>query len=460
LIGRVIAQHRASWEKKGSSASLIKCGQESDRRHALTRTSGDLGVMVMLSKLRHFKLLDVHARQSRLDDLSIALLDSDYPPITHLFFRNAKRELMMLPGEAVKGFDWRHQRINVEDLTAGKPASPETLTKEVLLRRDVIDALLLDLQNRHATRANDLWLEEKDGQLMLTAADTSARAVIRRLSRGFFGSTPRRALIDWKYIEFLRGDPSAVKNGAGYRMRIRRLPPGEIAGLCSALPYLHAAELLTLLPDPVAADTLEVMTPDRQLQVFGVLDEEQALKLITLMAPDAATDLLGWLPAETTKRYLEKLPASKSQRLIDLLRYPEDTVGGIMTSDVVCLPMNHTVAEARAALHDRLKEPDFTHFIYIVENDERRVLRGVSSLRDILMADDEKRLAEIMNTYISTLNPLDSAKRGAYRVLETHMAALPVVGREKQILGIVTVDAAVAQAAPQGWRTQAPKVFS
>lgn len=416
--------------------------------------------MVMLSKLWRFELVDNQERRSRLEDLSIALLESDYPPITHLFFRNAKREQMVLPWEAVKGFDWRHKRINVEDLTEGKPASSESLSKEVLLRRDIIDAQVLDLQNRHATRANDLWLEETDGQLVLKAADTSARAVIRRLSRGFFGSTPRSALSDWKYVEFLRGDPSAVKNGAGYRMRIRRLPPGEIAGLCSALPYLHAAELLTLLPDPVAADTLEVMTPDRQLQVLGVLDEEQALKLLTLMAPDAATDLLGRLPPDTTKRYLERLPSERSERLIDLLRYPEDTVGGIMTSDVVCLSMNQTVAEARAALHERLKEPDFTHFIYIVENDETRLLRGVTTLRDILMANDEKPLEEIMNIYISTLNPLDSAKTGAYRVLETHLAALPVVGRQRQVLGIVTVDAAVAQAAPQGWRTQAPKVFS
>lgn len=416
--------------------------------------------MVMLSKLRHFAFVDSRGRRSRLDDLSIALLEGDYPPITHLFFRTVKREQMTLAWEAVKAIDWRHYRINVEDLTAGEPASSESLTKEVLLRRDVMDAQILDLRNRHATRANDLWLEEKDNQLLLKAADTSARAVLRRLSRGFFGSTPRRTLVDWKYIEFLRGDPSAVKSGAGYRMRIKRLPPGEIAGLCSALPYLHAAELLTLLPDPIAADTLEVMTPQRQLQVFGVLDEEQATRLLALMAPDSATDLLGRLPLDMTTRCLEQLPRERSGRLLELLRYPEDTVGGIMTSDVVCLTMNHTVAEARAALRDRLKEPDFTHFIYIVQSDETRVLRGVSSLRNILVADDKKRLEEIMNTYISTLNPLDTAASGAYRVLETHLAALPVVGREGQMLGIVTVDAAVAQAAPQGWRAQAPKVFS
>ena len=118
----------------------------------------------------------------------------------------------------------------------------------VLLTRDVIDALVLDLHSR-ATRANDLWLEEENGKLLLKAADASSLAILRRLSRGLLGSGPSRAAYDWKYIEFLRGDPNAVKNGAGYHVRIERLPPGEIAGLCSSLPYLHAAELLTLLPD-------------------------------------------------------------------------------------------------------------------------------------------------------------------------------------------------------------------
>ena len=84
----------------------------------------------------------------------------------------------------------------------------------------------------------------------------------------------------------------------------------------------------------------------------------------------------------------------------------------------------------------------------------------MTSLRDIVIADDKQRLEDIMTQYVSTLNPLQPAKSGAYRVLDCHVAALPVIGREGQLLGIVTVDVAVDQAAPEGWRSQAPKVFS
>lgn len=415
--------------------------------------------MVMLSKLRQFVIVDDRGAHAKLLDFAI-LPEADYPPITHLLFNNEKREQMLLPWKEVQEIEWRRAQIKVSELGAAEAATDDWLKKELLLRRDVMDALVLDLHKRRATRANDLWLETDDGQLLLKAADTSAGAVLRRLTRGRFGAKPSRALYDWKYIEFLRGDPHAVRNGAGYRMRIRRLPAGEIAGLSRSLPYLHAAELVTLLPDPLAADTLEAMPLGRRLQIFGELDDEQALSLLALMAPDDATDLLGRLPTATAQNYLERLPKDRRERLIELLRYPEDTVGGIMTNDVVTLPLDLAVKAARLILRDRLEEPDFTYFIYVVENDDSRILRGTISLRDFVRAQDEQRIEDIMNCYTSTLDPLESATDGSYRVINGHMAALPVVGKEGRLLGIVTVDAAVTRVAPPTWSAQAPKVFS
>jgi Mg/Co/Ni transporter MgtE len=226
------------------------------------------------------------------------------------------------------------------------------------------------------------------------------------------------------------------------------------------LPYLHAAELITLLPDAKAVDTLEALSPERQLQVFEELEEEQALALLTLMAPDIAADLLGRLPTKLMRRYLERMPSAQSERLIDLLRYPEDTVGGIMTNDVVYVPANLTIAEAREKLRERLKTPDFVFIVYIVDNEDSRRLRGLLSLRALITADDDQQLEEILDPYLTTLDPRSPASEGAYRVIDSHMAALPVVGAEGQLLGLVTVDAAILQVAPPDWRTQAPRIFS
>ena len=416
--------------------------------------------MVMFSQLRRCDLKDDHGRQARLLDLSVALLDVDYPPVTRIFFLNVKKEKYSLSWDQVHSVDLNSRLIKVRDLQASQKEATHPVAKEVLLGDDILDALVLDLQNRRATRANDLWLDMEGDELRLHSADTSLNAILRRLSGGRLGLVRKSKLYDWKYVEFLRGDPAAVRNGEGYHLRVARLPPGEIARLTDMLPYLHASELITLLPDSKAVDALEALSPERQLQVFEELEEKQAVALLTLMAPDIAADLTGRLQTQTMRHYLEQLPERQSEKIIELLRYPEDTVGGIMTNDVVFATADLTVARARERLRARLKEPDFVFLICIVADDASHKLRGWISLRALLTADDEKRLEEIMEQYLITLDPLSPADEGAYRVIDSGLAALPVVSDEKQLLGLVTVDAAIAQIAPANWRSQAPRIFS
>jgi CBS domain-containing protein len=365
-----------------------------------------------------------------------------------------------VPWDAVRSIEWRAREIRITDLEDSSPVHSEPVDDEALLCIDVLDALVLDLQNRRATRANDLCLEEEDGKLLLRSADTSLSAVLRRLTRGRYSHVSKRALYDWKYVEFLRGDPQAARHEAGKHLRITRLPPGEIALLTNQIPYLHAAELLILLPDPLAADTLEAMLPQRQLQVFEELDEEQATRILALMAPDNAADLVGLLNVEEMQRHLHNLPKQKSERIIELLRYPEDTVGGIMTNALITAPRNLTIREARETLREKLKEPDFVFYVYAVESEESQKLSGLLSLRNLITEEDDRKLEDIMDPFVSTLNPLDSAVTAAYRVIDSGLVAMPVVGQDGKLVGVVTVDVAIEQIAPGRGATGQLRIFS
>lgn len=442
---------------RASKCRFVRPGSRSQRHAA--QGEKETGAVVMLSELRHFHLVDGQQRCARLLDVAVALLDVDYPPVTQVFFQPQAKP-RSLPWEAIQALDWQAQQLHVSDLEAGQAICPPCPQEAILLQRDIVDALILDLQHRRVTRANDLWLEEHEQRWRLAAVDTSVHALVRRLSRGRYGRVQHSRLEDWKYMEFLRGDPQAARSGAGYHRRITRLAPGEIARLTDALPYLHAAELLLLLPDPLAADTLEVMTPERQLQVFEELEEEHALRLLALMAPDLAADLVGRLATPMAQRYLNRLPKPYSERIVDLLRYPEDTVGGIMTNDLVTAPAHLTVREARQALRQRLQEPDFVYFVYVVEDEKTQRLCGVLTLRTLLIADEACILREVMQRYLVTSQPLEPARTAAYHLIDSGLAALPVVGDDGQLLGALTVDAAVAQVAPASWRTQAPRVFT
>jgi CBS domain-containing protein len=384
----------------------------------------------------------------------------DYPPVTRLFFRGRGKQQTEVPWDAVTALDLRRRRIVVKDLTVGRGAPPDALKQAVLLSRDIMDALLLDLANRHAMRANDLWLSYRDSRLWLSAADISPWAVLRRLGRGWLGKGAERHLLDWKDVEFLRGDPRAALEGRDYHRRVASLQPSEIARLLDALPYLHAAELLTLISDDFAADTLEVMKPERQTQVFEELDEEQAQRLLALMAPEHAADLLGRLQPERAERALAVLPEKRRAAIVDLLRYPTETAGGIMTNQLVTVTADMTIDQARRAIRDELREPDFVYYVYVLDDPEARRLQGVLTLRDLLVRDEDERVCDVMQRDVDTLDPLMPAEAAARRVADQHLAALPVVGQDRRLLGAVTADAALLTISPPSMSGEEPRVFT
>jgi magnesium transporter len=166
------------------------------------------------------------------------------------------------------------------------------------------------------------------------------------------------------------------------------------------------------------------------------------------------------LQTEAMQSYLDRLPKTQSERIVELLSFPEHTVGGIMTNDIIFAPMRMTIAEAREKLRERLKEPDFVYLIFIVDDETAKRQQGIISIRDLLTSDDNRILEEIMDKKVPTLDALESAEEAAFKVIESQLAALPVVGPNGQLLGAVTVDAAVLQAAPEAWGSQAPRIFS
>jgi len=409
--------------------------------------------MVMISELRRFRLEDHAHTTAPLIDLQVDLSAHDYPPVTHVFVPHGA-----LAWQHITSIDWSSRRIEVDDLSEAH--APKNLDKSVLLHRDVLDALIIDLANQHSLRANDLWLVPDSERLVLSAADVGPWAIVRRLGRGLLGRDTHRHLVDWRDVEFLRGDPKAAREGHDYHRRVARLQPAEIARLLDAVPYLHAAELLTLLPDPIAADTLEVMRPERQVQVFDELEPGQRTRLLQLMAPENVADLLGRLGPRTAKECLEALPAQHRGRVVELLRFPENSAGGIMTNDIVLVEAGLTVRQARDQIRDELPHPDFAYYVYVVETLRSRHLEGVLTVRSLLIAADGDKVADVMRRDLTTLDPLLPASAAARRVGDLHLAALPVVSQDGRILGVVTADAALLQLSPPSMSGAEPRIFS
>lgn len=413
--------------------------------------------MVMLTQALRYNITDRSGRTARVADLCIDLLEDDYPPVTHIMFRH-EGKLRQEEWRNVSDFDWTNGRITVENIGSSEEQDDED--KHVLLVRDIMDALVLDLLGRRTTRVADLRLLEEDGVLRVVGADAGFGALLRRVTGGRFGPTAKESLFDWKYVEFLRGDPSAVDSGAGYRRRINHLPAGEIARLADYVPYLHAAELLSLLPDDKAADVLQSMPIQRQLQVIEELPDDEAIRLLERMSSDLATDLVGRLHPDTMRAYLAKLPEERRENIVQLLRYPENSVGGVMTNDLIVVSAGMTAGEARSFVQKQIEHGDLISLVFVVDEEPKGRLKGVISLRGVLAADPEESLENVMDPYVATLMPFDSAKEAAYRIVGGQLEAMPVVDPRGELIGAMTISSAISQLVPASSGLRGVRVFS
>ena len=413
--------------------------------------------MVMLTQILRYDISDRSGRTARVADLRIDLLEDDYPPVTHVLFRHDGK-LRQEEWRKVSDFDWTNGRISILDIESSEVHDEED--KHVLLARDIMDALVLDLLGRRTTRVADLRLLEEEGVLRIVGADAGLGAMIRRLTGWRIGRAAKEALFDWKYVEFLRGDPSAAESGAGYRLRINHLPAGEIARLADYVPYLHAAELLNLLPDDKAADVLQSMPLERQLQVIDELPQDEVVRLLERMSSDLATDLIGRLDLDSMRTYLAKLPKEHREKIIELLRYPENSVGGVMTNDLVVVAADLTAGKARSLVHEQIKHGDFISLIFVVDQKSEDKLRGVISLRRVLSADPEESLENVMDPYVATLSPFDSAREAAHRIVGGQLEAMPVIGPRGQLIGAMTMSSAISQLVSASSGLRGVRVFS
>ena len=218
--------------------------------------------------------------------------------------------------------------------------------------------------------------------------------------------------------------------------------PAEVAELLHRLPEREAVSLLReLYKVRAAADSLEEMDPDEAADLLEELPEDEATIIISRMEPDDAVDVLEEFPrAEVDEilRHLEAMDRDKARTLRELLKYPPDTAGGLMSPEYVALPAHITAQEAIERLRRVAEEAETVYYVYVV--DEAGRLLGVLSLRDLVFARPDTPIREIMRPEVVTLSPEMSADEVARAFDKYGYLAFPVVDKRGRLLGIVTMD--------------------
>lgn len=217
---------------------------------------------------------------------------------------------------------------------------------------------------------------------------------------------------------------------------IEALRPPDQADLFTELDGVDQVALLPELNPADAADILEEMDDEEAAEFVASLPTATIIRIVDEMEPDEAADLLGDIPPEQARAVLAGLEDPEEVR--PLLLHPDDSAGGLMTSEFLALRRRMTASEAIQAI--RAWKPDSETVYYLFVIDQRRRLCGVVSLRHLVVASPDTPIDEIMDSEVMSV-PVGTDQEECARLMTRYdLLALPVVGADCTLLGVITVD--------------------
>ena len=395
----------------------------------------------------------------KVSDLIVAIEDQ-YPPVTGLVVMTDRRSIF-LPWSAVQSLDATGARLATASIDIEKF---QQRPNEILLRADLMDKQIVDIDGRKVVRVNDLRLDEVDGRLRLVAVDVGAAGLVRRLGleRGFrvLARNLRVALperyIDWEDVDPVESSIASIKLRVPHQ-GLAELHPADLAAIIDRLAPRDRAGVLASLDDEAVADAMEEMEPDTQVEVLEDLAPERAADILEEMSPDDAADLVADLDQDTRDDILRYMEPSEAKEVQELLAYPEDTAGGIMTTAYIAVGANVTAGGAIDLLREWEPDAETIYYVYVTDDEDHLV--GVLSLRDLIVAQPTTLIADVMIREPVAVGAYADEDEVAEVVAHYNLLAVPVVDDERRLVGIVTIDDAIDRVIPAAWKKRLPRVF-
>ncbi len=236
-------------------------------------------------------------------------------------------------------------------------------------------------------------------------------------------------------------DLLAEKQFSQLKQELSGLNPVEIADIMSAIPQESLSYVFRLLPKKLAAEAFAEMDNDLQESLIQALSDVELSDILSDLFLDDTVDIIEEMPANVVKRILRQSDPESRKKINEILQYPEDSAGSIMTTEYVDLKKDMTVKEAfsRIRLTGVDKETIYTCYV----TDSNRKLEGLVSVKDLLLANEEVSVAKIMQTHIISVSTLDDKEYVSRQLQKYDFMAIPVTDRERRLVGIITFDDAM-----------------
>ncbi len=329
----------------------------------------------------------------------------------------------------------------------------ERRPEEVLLKRDLLDRQLINVQGARLVRANEIELALVAGSWRVVGVDTGPRGGLRRLLPKPLGAhIATGEFLDWAGVEPFVGHVPTVRLRVPHP-KLAKLHPAQIADLVEAASRQEGEEIIQAVGDDdreLEADVFEELDDQHQREFLEDRPDEQVAEILSRMAPDDAADVIGELEDDRRETVLALLPVSHRVKVRALLGYDPAEAGGLMSPDFVLLGGSSSAEDAlRAVRHSRVAA-ELLSAVYVSAPDG--TLAGSVPVTALVRAEPERRLDAELKHEVPCLSPDAPFEEVARLMADYNLMSIPVVDESRRMVGVVTVDDVLEAMLPRGWR--------
>jgi CBS domain-containing protein len=315
----------------------------------------------------------------------------------------------------------------------------------LLLVENILDKQIVDLNGRKLVRVNDVRLATLPAGTFAVAVDIGIEGLLRRIGLAapikrfislFRIKMPAKYIL-WDDVQAIDFSNLNIKLSKSYP-KLHTLHPSDLADILEELGKKSSTSVFSALDEEKAADVLEEMETQTQIHIIESLPVNKVADVLEKMPADEVADILDEIEDEKAEMLLKEMDSESSQEVRELLEYPDNSAGGLMTTDVLSFKSDITVDDVISELRE--KKPELSELYNLFVTGENEKLVGVFNLRDLIVARPETPVNQIMKSEPVFLYDDQKIDDIAETISKYNLLAVPVVDRENLLQGMVVVD--------------------
>jgi Mg/Co/Ni transporter MgtE len=321
----------------------------------------------------------------------------------------------------------------------------DEISNGLLLVENILDKQIVDLNGRKLVRVNDVRLATLLTGTFAVAVDIGIEGLLRRIGVSipmkkilslFRINIPAKFIL-WDDVQAIDFSNLNIKLSKSYA-KLHTLHPSDLADILEDLGKKSSTSVFSALDEEKAADVLEEMETQTQIHIIESLPVNKAADVLEKMPADEAADILDEIEDEKAEMLLKEMDSESSQEVRDLLEYPDNSAGGLMTTDVLSFKPELTVDDVIRELRIKKPEPSELYTLFVTEKNDELV--GTFDLRDLVVAQPESTISQIMKTEPVFLYDYQKIDDIAETISKYNLLAVPVVDQDNLLQGMVVVD--------------------